>query len=441
MGDQRPTRSWPERPGPRPRTAQGRLAGMAVTSRQLIAHVLRRTTFGPFPGQVEELAHLGVDGVIDHVLSRPAASLADPPDTSDDSSDAPVRWWLDRMHDRSLGIHEKMTWILHGIVTVSHDKVYWWAVEWQAHRLLRRYALGSYRTLLKKMTVTPAMLLYLDGSWSTIEGPNENYARELQELFTIGQPLVREDNVRNGALALAGWYVDDDTAKARFIDERWASLGARQAVPFLGRRVYRYDQVVDAVCDHPNNARFIAAKIWYQLVGTNPSAQKLDALARRYRAARLSNRALVEAIVRDPLFLRKRHTRPRYPLEWMIAATSALGMGNQRQRQVDMLWEMGNLPFYPPSVAGWPSGMRWLSPAMALTKAAAAVDSPVIASIAEASDPVAAALRRCSLYEVSAQTRAALDHVVSGPDRLNNPAKRARVLLALCLASPEFALA
>lgn len=414
---------------------------MAATTKQLIAHVLRRTTFGPFPGQVEELLPLGVDGVIDHVLSRPAASLADPPDTSDDSSDAPVRWWLDQMTDRDAGIHEKMTWFLHGIVTISHDKVFWWAVEWEAHKILRKYALGSYRTLLKKMTVSPAMLVYLDGSWSTIEGPNENYSRELQELFTIGQPLVKEQNVRNGALALAGWYVDWDTASAHFIDERWASLGAGQKVSFLGKQVYRYNEVVDAACDHPNMPRFIAAKLWYQLVGTNPSADKLDALARTYRSSKLNNKALVSAIVRDPMFLRKRFTRPRYPIEWVIAAMSAMGMGNQRQRMVDLLWETGNLPFYPPSVAGWPTGLRWLSPAMALTKAAAAVDAPAIADVVEAADPVAAALKRCSMYEVTPRTRQALDLVVTGPDKLTNPTKRAKVLLALCLASPEFALA
>lgn len=414
---------------------------MPATTKQLIAHVLRRTTFGPFPGQVEELAPLGVDGAIDEILRRPAMSLANPPDTSDDSSDAPVKWWLDQMSDRQAGIHEKMTWLLHGIVTISHSKVFWWAVEWEAHKLLRKHAMGNYRTLLKKMTVTPAMLIYLDGSWSTIEGPNENHSRELQELFSIGQPLVTEQNVRNGALALAGWYVDWDTATSHFIDERWASLGAGQKKRFLGKQVYRYDQVVDAACDHPGMPRFIAEKLWYQLVGTRPSAAKLDSLARTYRGSNLSNRRLVEAIVRDPLFLQKRFTRPRYPIEWVIAAMTAMGMGNDRQRMVDLLWEMGNLPFYPPSVAGWPVGLRWLSPAMALTKAAAGVDSPAIAEVANADDPVAAALKRCSIYEVTDRTRSALQLVVSGPDKLTNPTKRAKVLLALCLASPEFALA
>lgn len=190
------------------------------------------------------------------------------------------------------------------------------------------------------------------------KGPTRNPSRELQELFTLGQPLVTEQNVRNGALALAGWYVDWEKATATFIDERWASLGAGQKVSFLGKKVYRYNEVVDAIVDHPD-APIHRGQAVVPLVGTNPSAEKLGALAKTYRASGLDNRRLVEAIVRDPVFLRKRHTRPRYPIEWVIAAMSAMGMAGQRQRMVDLLWESGNLPSTrrrsragPPACAG-----------------------------------------------------------------------------------------
>ncbi len=99
---------------------------------------------------------------------------------------------------------------------------------------------------------------------------------------------------------------------------------------------------------------------------------------------------------------------------------------------------MGQLPFYPPSVAGWPTGNRWLSPSLALTRAALATDSPAIAAIVDASNPIAAALDRCSIYEVSAQTRLALSQANGS---LVNASERAAVLLGLCLSSPEFALA
>ncbi|MEA2621923.1 MAG: hypothetical protein QOH61_833 [Chloroflexota bacterium] len=408
-----------------------------VTVEAKIAHLLRRTSFGPFPGQVERLAKLGVPGAIDQVLAgAPLPVIA--PDISDDSSDDPIRWWLGMMANPSHGLHEKMTWFWHGLVTVSHDKVFWWNVEWPAHLVLRQYALGSYRKLLKKITVEPAMLLYLDGDWSTVDGPNENYGRELQELFTIGQANVTQQNVSNAALALTGWHVNWDTASSEFIDEDWSCLPSNQKVSFLGKQVNRSDGVVDAACDHPAMAGYIAGKLWYYLVGTTIPAAKQQSLAQTYRSSGLNGKALVKAILNDPTFFKRRQSRARYPVEWVTAAMAAMGISSDRQMAVDQLWQMGQVPFYPPSVAGWPVGLRWLSPSLALARAALAVESVAIQKVADASDPVAAALKRCSIYEPTTQTRAAL---VQARNQLTNKTKRAAVLLALCLASPEFALA
>jgi uncharacterized protein (DUF1800 family) len=409
----------------------------ALTTQAKIAHLLRRTSFGPFPGQVEAFTKLGLSAAITKVLAGTPLPVT-APDISDDSSDAPVRWWLGMMADPAAGIHEKMTWFWHGLVTTSHDKVFWWNVEWRAHLVLRKYALRSYRDLLKTMTIEPAMLLYLDGDWSTVQGPNENYARELQELFTIGQPNVVQDNVTNGALALAGWHVDWDLAESVFVDEEWASLPSDQKVTFLGKQVNRYQGVVDATCDHPDMPGFIITKLWYYLVGSPLSATKKAALAQTYRNSGLSNKALVRAIVHDPVFFKKRLNRPRYPVEWVTAAMAAMGMSSDQDMTVNQLWQMGQMPFYPPSVAGWPVGLRWLSPSLALARAALATDSEAIQAVANSTDPVTTALKRCSIFEVSTQTKAALN-LAKG--KLSDKSERAAVLLALCLASPEFALA
>ncbi len=406
-----------------------------VTINAQVAHLLRRTSFGPLPGQVDKLSKLGIQGAIDHVLAGSPLPVATP-DLTDDSSDEPVRWWLGMMADPKAGLHEKMTWFWHGHLTISHNKVFWWNVEWPAHLLQRQFALGSFRQMLKQLTISPAMLLYLDGDWSTVQGPNENYARELQELFTIGQGNVVQDNVSNGALALAGWHVDWDLGTSIFIDEDWSRLDHK--VPFLGKQVWRYDEVVDAACDDQAMPSFVAAKIWYYLVGITPSPSKQATLATFFRSHGLDTGALVGYILRDPVFLQKRLNRPRYPVEWVTAAMAAMGISDHRQTAVDQLWQMGQLPFYPPSVAGWPVGLRWLSPSLALARAALAADSIAIQKVADAADPVAAALHRCSMFEVSAQTRKALNEAKAS---MTNKTKRAAVLLALCLASPEFALA
>ena len=93
----------------------------------LVAHLLRRTSFGPFPGQVGKLAKGGIAAAIEHVLSAPPLVIGTPPDVSDDSDQGPVRWWYGRMASPTAGLHEKMTWFWHGLVTVSHDKVFWYA--------------------------------------------------------------------------------------------------------------------------------------------------------------------------------------------------------------------------------------------------------------------------------------------------------------------------
>jgi uncharacterized protein (DUF1800 family) len=175
-------------------------------------------------------------------------------------------------------------------------------------------------------------------------------------------------------------------------------------------------------------------------VGKKPSSTTLDSLARTYRNSGLDNRTLAKAILHNPKFLSSRFSRPRYPVEWVIAAMAAMGLGS-KDMMLDTLWGMGQVPFYPPNVAGWPSGDRWVSPSMALAKAAMAVDSPAIKAVVDAANQVAAALKRCSMYEVSSQTRKALVRIADDPDLKSRKADRARILLALCLSSPEFCLA
>lgn len=397
-----------------------------------IAHVLRRTTFGPFPGQVKALAPKGVDAAISSVLAaKPLATTPAPP-IDDDGSNAPVDWWLDRMADPKAGIHEKMTWFWHGHLTTSHSKVFRWKVEFPQHLLLRKYAMGSFATLLQKITLDAAMLLYLDGSWSTADDPNENYGRELMELFALGRGNYTQDDVHNGARALAGWYVDWDTGATGFND--WGALHA--PVPFLGKSVLRAPDVVAAVLAHPRSAPWVVGRIHLFLTGAAP-ARPVSALAGTFRSSGFETRPVVEAIVRDPGFMRGRMNRARTPVEWILPAMAALGLTRKDVRRWT-LSDMGQLPFHPPSVAGWPAGLRWLSPSFALARAAFATDATGITAVANAADPVAAALERCSLYEVTAQTLTALQ---TAADDLPNAKERATVLLALAVGSPEFALA
>ncbi len=405
---------------------------MAV-DRVLAAHLLRRATFGPFPGQVAAAAAAPTfDAAVAALLAAAPSPLPAAPDLTLKGA-APISWWLERMADPGAGLTEKLTWFWHGHLTSSRAKVNDWAALWRQHLLLRTHALGNFRTLLQAVTVDPAMLWYLDGGRSTADAPNENYARELMELFGLGRGSYTQADVTAGAYGLSGWRLDRFTGTARFMPAN----GPRHAVTFLGRQVSSSTEVVDAVCDHSDCALWIAGKLHAYLAGEPPTPERRAKLATLFRAGNLEIKPLVTAILADPTFPTARLNRPRYPVEWVMAAMGAFGLSNPAAA-TRYLIAAGQVPFRPPSVAGWPTGMGWLAPSLALARDAVAAKAPAIEAVAGAQDPVSAALERCSLFEVSDRTVAALRSAAAG---IGNAQRRASTILGLTVASPEFALA
>jgi uncharacterized protein (DUF1800 family) len=404
--------------------------------RAAIAHVLRRTTFGPFPGMPEDLARYGVDATVDMVLAaaplQPGAAVFD--EDADNNANGPAWQWLRLMANPAAGVHEKMVWFWHGHLTSSHDKVATWDLMWRQHLLLRHHALGNFRVLLQAVTVDGAMLQYLDGDGSTAQSPNENYGRELMELFALGRGNYTQRDVRAAATALSGWTVEDGSAP-RFDP----SASNSHPVALLGRQVVNASDVVDVVCDDPACARFVAANIHRYLVGIDPSPDRLGELAEVFARANLEIGPLVEAIVRHRDFLAATFTRPRYPVEWVTAALAVCGIDDPGLAY-DTMAALGQSPFYPPNVAGWPPGSRWVSPSCAVTRAALAVGAPAIPEIAAAADPVTAAFKRAAIYHPSVTSLAAARGLA---DRLgrHHPETRAAAVVALVLSTPEFALA
>ncbi|MFA5884957.1 MAG: DUF1800 domain-containing protein [Acidimicrobiia bacterium] len=403
--------------------------------RAAIAHLLRRTGFGPFPGQVEALNPGGLAAALDAVLGATPAALPPTPALDDGDGERPPEWWLRRMRDPAAGLAEKMTWFWHGLLTSEYFKVGSWRQMWNQHSLLRSHALGNYRTMLTEITIDPAMLIYLDGDPSEAIDPNENYARELQELFTIGVENVLEENVKAGAKALAGWDVSWETGLATFYPE----AAITTPVTFLGRSCLRYDDVVNAAVDHPACAPFIATKLYRSFHGADPSPTRATELGNLFRDGGYEIRPLVEAILREPSFFdaAKRYNRARTPVEYVTAALAVIASDDVRWA-TDLCDQMGQLPFFPPNVAGWPLGNKWLAANVAVLRAHIGNEAPPIPAIVSASDPVQAALERCGLYEVSVHTRDALD---TARTAITDASDRAAVLLGLAVSSPDMALA
>lgn len=398
-----------------------------------IAHVLRRTTFGPFPGEVERWG--GRAAVLDGVLNTPALEVGTPvfDDGGEVNAGGPVEVWLRAMRDPRAGVHEKLVWFWHGHFTSSHDKADSWELMWRQHRVLRRHALGNFRELARALTVDGAMLQWLDGDGSVVTAPNENQARELMELFTVGRGNYGQGDVRAAAVALSGWSVDTDGAVSF---ER--ESGNSRRVSLLGREVVGARDVVDVLCDRVECARLVAGKLHYFFVGEVASEQRLGELATIFQSSGLEIRPLVEAILRHESFAAAVHTRPRYPVEWVTAAHAVCGIDDPALA-FETMTGLGQSPFYPPNVAGWPPGTRWLAPGTAVARAAAVVEAPVLGEIAGAADPVAVAFARAGIHAPTAATATAARDLVFALRR--DPQQAASALLALVLTAPEFVLA
>ena len=405
-----------------------------------IAHLLRRTSFGPFPSQVESVVATGYEQVLNGILNAPIPTVEKPNLAGDDQHGMLRNWWMDRLisvtaKDSNGGLHERMVWLWHGHFTSGFDKVNEVDLMWNQHALIRQHALGNFREFAKAITKDAAMLRYLDGDGSSGEAPNENYSREVMELFTLGQAHYSEADVRAGARALSGWYVDQ-TGAGRF------DVGNAYDMPvtFLGRNNVRTaDDVIDAICDHEACAPFIVGKLHAYFVGTAPSGARRGELAKIFRDNNLEIRPVVTAIVQHESFRASRYNRARLPSEWITAVTAALALtGDVVNDLRNAGGDLGQVLFEPPNVAGWPGTIKWVNPGNAITKGARVANLCFRDEAIRPSATVDGTLAHCGIYDASAATLAAMNEAAS---RCADDKERASVLLALALTSPEFCLA
>ena len=400
--------------------------------RALIAHVLRRMAFGATPERLARFVEWTPTDVIEELLGESPLEPDLPELGSDDDYGKMPQWWLDVMGRDDAGLHERMVWLWHGHLTSSLDKASP-SLMLRQHQLLREHALGNFRELLQAITTDAAMLYWLDGAGSTAEAPNENYSRELMELFALGNDsgAYTESDVRAGAQALSGWWVDGDNDDTVEFD---AESGPQGPVDLLGTGVSSAAEAIDVICAHPACAAFIAGKVHQWFVGEAPNDERRAYLAQVFTEGGLAIRPLVEVVVRDPSFLDARLNRPRSAVEWFVAVRSFF--------DVEMDWysldSLGQVPFSPPNVAGWPGYSRWLSAGSEFAKAQVALDHAWDTATLDSDDPVGEVLDRAGLLEVSDDTVTVLQRAA---DSMEGRRERATLLYSLVAVSPEFSLA
>ena len=224
------------------------------------------------------------------------------------------------------------------------------------------------------------MLRYLTGEDNTRRAVNENYGRELMELFALGvtdaagTPNYSETDVREAARSASGWQIDDDDPDAvlpYFNRSRWDD-GAKTVLGKTG--AFGHRELVDVVLAHPSHAPFLVAKLWREFIPAEPDPATLRDLVRAYRASKLRLKPLVRRILTHPAMLAsiKEPNMIKPPVVQAVGTMKALGLSITDDSLYNGLRDMGQIPYFPPTVAGWEGGTAWLNTNTALSRFAMA---------------------------------------------------------------------
>jgi len=302
-----------------------------------------------------------------------------------DQGDQLTQWWLTRMVVAHRPVRERLTFAWHNHWATSLSKVRQASLMLKQNELLRSQGLGSFTTLAQQLVVDPALMIWLDAEKNTKAAPNENLARELMELFCLGVGGgYTEDDVKQSARALTGWRVAADGTVSH--DAQRTDPGPETVLGVTDH--FTPQTLVGAILAAHSHPRYLATRWWHQLAsGDAPSDDVLTRLVAAYGSGRDST-ALISAILLDPAFDAAAGTLAASPVEWLVGAMRTLAIpataANVQQGRA-VLRMLGQVPFYPPNVSGWPSGASWSSTAAATTRAAAAAKLASLADLSEVS--------------------------------------------------------
>jgi uncharacterized protein (DUF1800 family) len=357
-------------------------------------HLLNRTGFGATDAEIREFAGLERREAVERLLAgarREAQVL--PPAFVDDpfvpfyrfarmSAEERQReqrkrfeeglalreWWLREMVSTPSPLTERMTLFWHGHFATSQQKVRSPRLMYRQNVLLRREALGNFATLLHDVARDPAMLIYLDNAGSRRQAPNENFAREVMELFTLGEGRYTESDVKEAARAFTGWSVDRETGT--FVNRRaWHDYGDKRVLGKTG--TFDGTDVLNVLLARPETAQFVAAKLWKEFVSPAPEAKELGRIAAAFRDGRYEVKPLLRALFLAEAFWapENRGVLLKSPVELVVGTLRVLEI-----RPVDLrpaaiaCATLGQNPFAPPNVKGWPGGEAWINSATLLAR-------------------------------------------------------------------------
>ncbi len=367
---------------------------------KLIAHLLRRAGFGATQNELAAYAAQGYDATVEELLEP-----TDPRWMGDflarrfhhEQSGMMGPWgsgdnWLYRMITTSAPLHEKITLLWHGIFATGYPKVIHGKMLSNQIRMFRRYGLSNFKTLLSELAKDPAMIVWLDNYDNHKDAINENFGRELLELFSMGVGNYSEDHIKDASRAFTGWTIgnteymvlrserDSDWPYGRIswhFDYR-ADDHDDGKKEFLGKKG-RFDgeDIVDIISEQESTARFISRHLYHFFVADEPPVpawpytpprdqDAIDTLTKAYFDGDYNIKYMLRVLFNSDFFKAEnvRYEKVKSPAEFMVGVLRLTGEFDRPRREImdrgrQMLY-MGQHLNNPPSVEGWRQGTDWL---------------------------------------------------------------------------------
>ena len=420
------------------------------------ARLFHRFGFGPRPGEFASALNVGIAATRVKIFKNPEVDLGLSKVSSLDVTDLGARpsqldprlatykdeirrqnadlttWWLDRMVLADFSLQEKATWFWHGHWATSIKKLNFALPMYKQHQTLQKHALGNFDEMVQAMLDDGALQFWLDGQENTAKSPNENLARELMELFTLGVGRYSETDVKELSRALTGIQVARTNGEVSFKKNRFDNgvktiLGSSQNFD-------RYS-VGKFLVAQPISQRFIAERVWFRYMSSQFPLPKNSEIERAFEGREI--RELLMALASSEAMRDTRNEIVKSPVEWFVAVCRALSITPSKLTKnsalLNYLSKLAQVPFDPPNVGGWPTDDAWLSSASAQFRASFASwlikqgDISPIANLAPA-ERIQKTADLLGVVEWSSRTKSALEGNVKDPYRL--------ILLATC--SPEY---
>ncbi len=330
-----------------------------------------RAGFGAMPAELTYLTRLGLPNVIKGLLAPKGAQLRNAPGPTVDGVPIDpkneyghdVLWWLDRAVRGRHPLVERMTLNWHDHFATSNQKVGDSQLMINQYFLIRKRALGSFRGLAQAILKDRAMQQFLDLSNSDKDDPNENFARELFELFTLGvNNGYTEQDIREAARALTGFTFDYDT-KVFSYDPEHHDDGVKRIFGKTGR--FTPADVVNLAVSHPKHPGYICKKIWGYFTEQPCPKSTLRRMMLAYNRSKTQIKPVLQIILTSPQLYANlgEPDQVKPPLVYVAGMLRKTGMPVNRMDWRWLLDDMGQVPFNPPNVNGWEQNEAWMSTA------------------------------------------------------------------------------